>query len=406
MAENRERQVGTKRAGWRGRVTGLAGLGAAAVAILMMAYPAAGAVGPALLLHAPYKGAAYAPSNNVYTTGCAAAKVTKPWVFHLKTGIGGAVDSGIAVACKKTAANVGTYSDASVGGGFSLAIPVKIGGGSHSVGANVAYKLAGLLKANDGLTSGVGACNYGINNYWSTYADYNWNYNGAYFPNYNDSGTYKSSSGYSYSYSYGTPTPSPFNMNNTTASYVGYSYGGYGACEARATFSLSADAQLMDINKNAPMNQTGNTLETCTTFFGFTYCNPAISVEVSIVNTTSWGCYAYTDWYGPTNKSTVQPLTCYTYNKTLTSTVAIYYPISSSSITTGTANNASLTLPSSGSGTMWWNDTFNGKHHYYLVVMVNAYADAYDTWKKGSASWTLNIGTLGNGIALTGISVT
>lgn len=234
MGEQRLGERRTKgRASGRLWTIGTTGL-LATVSLLMVLAPAsAGAVHPAYVLKAPYKGSVSTPNSYSYWAGCASAKsVTTKWAPL--TGMVTGSNSDKAVVCKKTLGGIGSSSYGSSGTGITIGIPFKVAStGNHSIGSAVSVTLAGSSALT---TSGCPAKNVNYNpplytsssagcsdstslnaNFYAYVVDatntswYNSNYSYAQAYNY----TYWGNS--TYCYNYGTPA-----CSNTTG---GSSYG-------------------------------------------------------------------------------------------------------------------------------------------------------------------------------------
>lgn len=368
----------------------------------------AGAVSSSAVVVAPYHGSV-SPFTNQYTDGCSHVTVNKPWKFDLHTGLGGAVGSGSAAICQKQVSGI-YYGDAYFDDGVQIQIPLKVPTGNHSVSANLAWAISGALKASDGFSSGPGVCNYGVNQYYNRYADYEWNatrtpfgfyiYHSYNETNVDDSTLYGNSSNV---YS-NAPIPRPFQRNNTSFEDVGYNFGAYANCSSSVELTLYASEDLLDSTNGTQMSMTGNTLQSCS-LGPYSYCNPVVDVILEVYNQTSWQCGKEKFWDGPFNTSSTTPFSCSSSNLTTTSVEEINYPSSLAGSITGTNNSLTMTLPGSGAGGVWWNDTFLGKHHYDVELDLSSWAYANTAWKKGTASFAFNGLTSGNGVLLRSISV-
>ncbi len=390
----------------RGKLAALTGIGAMAVTLIMVLTPAATATSAGLVLTARYPGIE-TNQNFADVSGCAKLTTAKDWKFSLKTGLGGAADTGSAYACKKSLAGVGTSGYADGGGGFDIAIPFKVPSGTTNVTMNQASKIALTMKESDGVASNTApAPKCPSTTYTENGSNYDWNYTLSpygyyYFNNYNESYSYSSptySYNYSYSYPYATPPPSPFNLNNTTSEDI-YAYsGGSGFCYSQVSLYMDAYADLYDNTNGTYIPYTSSSM--------LQYTDAYIETYTDIY----WQCGYQFYWYGPSNYTYGNfTSSCYSYNTTY-SYVDIYQEIGSSFTYTsysGTNNTQSYAFPSSlSTSSQSWVYTYLPTHKYSLEWDVYFSFDASSTWKKGSASWDFNAATLGNGIKLTSISIT
>ncbi|MFI5418570.1 MAG: hypothetical protein ACHQ2Y_06725 [Candidatus Lutacidiplasmatales archaeon] len=379
-----------------------------AIAMLMVLAPSGLAAHTSVVIHPPFSGAV-SPSNSVYVSGCGKVATNKQWSFKLGTGFGGTSSSGSANACKHQLYGVGGFSDAQLYGGIEIALPVKMPAGSMNVTANTALSFAVTLKASDG--SKTGACTANLYTYSDNFTYYEWNYNGIYFTNYNE--TYSDySNGIWYNGSYGTTPPSPFNLNNTTYFDTSQSYGASGGCEAYVFAQVYTDMWMVDESTGSYLQANNSSMPG---YSGYGYGEP-LYTELSVQNYTDWYCSSYSYWDGPYNYSYSQPLTCYSYNKSLTAEIFQYTPghLSSSCgytyyyVCTYSNGTGTLTWSNSTSATAqtWWNDSFVTGDHYALFMNIQTDVYAYQSWTHGSAAWSFNMLTLGHGFRVTSITAT
>ncbi|MFI5418569.1 MAG: hypothetical protein ACHQ2Y_06720 [Candidatus Lutacidiplasmatales archaeon] len=412
-----EAKVGQGRTNGYRRPSRLLALGSGsaltAVALMMVVSPLGMAAHASVVIHPPFSGA-ISPSNSIYVQGCGKVATDKQWSFKLGSGFGGTSTSGSANACKHSLYGVGTSSSADVSGGIEIAIPVKMPAGSMNVTLNTAMSWSASLKVSDGSKTGACSANLYTYAYSSTY--YEWNYNGVYFLNYND--TYSDySNGIWYNGSYGTTPPSPFNLNNTTY-YSNYQdYGASGGCTASATAEVYGNVWMVDESTGSTIYSNNSSIPGYQRYCYGSYCYTSAEpmyVTLTVTNYTDWYCYQDTYWYGPSNYTYNYPLTCYSYNKTLTTYTQVYTPgILSSSCgytyyyqCTYYNGTGSATWSNSSAGTeqTWFNDSFTTGDHYAMFIQLSTYQYASQSWTKGSASWVFNMLTLGHGFRVTSIS--
>jgi hypothetical protein len=391
MGENGERLGRTTGYSRRGWLTGLAGVGAVAVALVMMLSPAAAATGGSLTLHAAYKGAV-SPNSYLDVYGCAKAKITKPFHFALKTGIATAASNGKANQCKKVIAGVGVSSSAYSDGGVEVALPLKLPSGTTSVTVNTAQSAAVMVKATDGLTSNTvppPVCSTAGETVSENITEYEWNN----FASYNESiyeletGTYN----YFYNYSYGSPVPSPFYLNNTTYYYHDYYHAITASCQASASFETEQYGYLIDETTGVEQFSNYTSSE-----FQDTY--------VEVDNTTDWGSSSYYYWDEGTTYGS-NATTPFSYN----SSGSLVETESDSSAgfvfhsTPGTNNTQTWSQTGSAINSMDFNNSFNTHNKYVLEIELYVYTSASDSWKRGYGEWALNMATSGNGYKLSSI---
>jgi len=223
----------------------------AAVALLMVLSPAAGATHPNSVLKAPYKGSVSSPNYGTNIYGCATAKTTVP-KWSATTGIATGMGAATAKPCPKALGYTGTYSDGFANGGIGVAVPFLVStSGSHSIGIMMTVTMAPSVtfttpacpakKVNYhpsiGASSG-GSCSVGsfvelyvsasvqdlANSSWygnysyaialhsTGWENYTYCYNYGTATCYNHTGSYSSN----YSYGYGVSGLSPVNWSGAT----------------------------------------------------------------------------------------------------------------------------------------------------------------------------------------------
>jgi len=376
--------MGYSRRGWLAYMT--CG-GAIAVALIMALSPAATAASAGVVIHPGYKGVV-SPSNSVSQSGCGKV-AAKHWHFSLKTGSGGVTSKGLASSCKKQVGSIGQTSSASTYGSVTVGVLLpKISASATNITANVATKYTAALSASDGGRSAV--CNNAATTSTYDYTTWEWNnfHNYAYTDNYSYNGVY-------YNYSYNVASiPSPFNLNNTTYYYHDSGYSTFAFCEAFAYMFAEVYAYLMDLTLGTNSYPSSNGIGSNGIMF---------DTELGVENSTDWGASQYYYWdegtqYGSNNT------TLFSYNTSLTSFQYVFYP--TFSYTTGTNNTLTWSSAASSTGQISWLGSFSHHDHYAIEMVAVMDASASNSWQHGSASWSFNMATLGNGLHLTSISIT
>jgi len=226
---------------------------AAAVTLLMVLSPAAGAAVP-LKVYAPaYKHTVSQSGTSVSQSGCGKAKATLA-AWHALTGTVTAADSSSAKTCGKSLGYVGGSSSGFAESSIEVAIPFAVGhGGNNSIGSSFTVNVASSqsftasacpaknVNYNPALYQySYGYCEAGVytsfsvsasvqdlnNNSWYAHNySYAYSFNESGWENYTDCYNYGTPScsnttgpfGYAYSYGYNDPGFSTFTLNGATS---------------------------------------------------------------------------------------------------------------------------------------------------------------------------------------------
>jgi hypothetical protein len=241
---------------------------ATAVALLMVLSPvSAGAVHPATVLKAPYKGTTSSPAWYAGVSGCGTTKGTAGKWTPLT---GGAAGSGSATAktCGKSLGYVGGYNSGYWESALSVAIPFKVlTTSNHTLATSITVTAARSMAVTHGLcptkiihyppalySYESAGCQVGGSVYMEAYAQVmdlsnsSWyHYNFSYSFVENNSGWENFSS----CYNYGTPTCS--NVSGNFSYHYSYGYNSPGAmtCSLSGTCSFTLWS-----NSTAPMPKT------------------------------------------------------------------------------------------------------------------------------------------------------
>lgn len=275
-------------------------------------------------------------------------------------------------------------------GGVDVGTPVKpISNATTSVNASLSVSFAIALSASDGFPVGASApCAAPQFTFSQGTKEFEWGYNSSSgrFANQNLTILHKTDGSSTKSVS-GPAPPSPFHLNNTSAHYQFKRFGASRSCLAEAGGYLTVQANLVDKSTGASYPATANTVVVPP--FGSN-----LDAIVQVANTTDWSCSEYTEWYGPTNYTASQPLTCSSYNST-TYSYFFSYPAAWAA-NTSTNNTQPWGAIRSTSGEFWWNSSsvpsmFVTGHTYALDLVVNSQFFAYNSWPAGSALWSFNM---------------
>ncbi len=391
-----ERERRKSNGAW-GRLLGPSiGIGAVAVALIMVLSPSAGAVSPGTTLTAPFKGSVE-PFSYADIQGCGKNTVTKAAGFDAKTGAISTAATSSSTACpKKTAPIGGSYSDFE--GGVELGLSFKTKVAATSVNLTAAWKGSVAMSVSDGLPAGTTAsCSAAWEIYDYHYDEYSWNYTPAtgfasYNYSYSDVGNYFTG----YSYAYGTgPIPKPFHLNSTTYRYIDIFKDKDRTCQSYDYLQAYTYASLLDTNTLS--SWTGSSSNSAIT--------EPFAADMEIYNQTDYQCSEYDYWYGPTNTSIGSlNYSCSWYNSTTQSELYVYSPTASSSV--GTNNSLSLSMALTGTGSYTFAGTFPAHQTYELIFEFYVFGDTGQSWTGGSANAAFNFGTAGNGFDLKSVTIT
>lgn len=385
------------RGGWA-----LLGAGAALVALLMLGSAIAAPVGASVTVAPAYKGGVV-PEQDTYAYGCrASAAIAKPWTFHLKTGLGGGSEDGRSGHCAPASVGSllsGSYSASYVYGSVEAGIRLPmLPASTGNITANLGGRFTMSGAASDGVRSGSCALPLTTESYNYTLWEWNYSTSASYFLDYGYVYDYQYDGAWYNSSYFSSPLPSPFNLNSTTYYYSASSDLAYKECYADAYASYYVDAYLYDASTGA--------------YYGYNGSNAPIygSMGAEVYNTTDYGSYSSSEWYGPYNYSLSYPLTTYSYNSSLTSEVWGYWYNASGTLFYSYSYGSNSTQPWSNTTSLkgdafWFDEPFSSSDRYLLILEFYVSAGSSNTWGHGGASYSVNAASGGNGIKLTSITI-